>query len=176
MVLISESELTTLRQLADSKTITTIEKTEPVEIKILNEREVKNEQDLTGIEEQIIQSLPSSMQKRGRRILNHIKLNPSVLSVSENGSLKLKDEEILGSNVTDLLSDLLITLKRKYTPTGMEDFLRALSLIHTPLSWITNPRRRSAMAKIRGRIPKSHKKVKTISRKKAGSKKLIKWF
>lgn len=169
MILIAESELNALReQLREYQNAGTEgvkpEPRDPIEIRVIdsnqnNELSIKNKgKALSEIEEQVIEALPKSMVKRGMRILTFLKQHSNVLSISDSGGLIINNQEILGSNMTDLLSDLMLSLNRKFQPTGLQPFLRVLAMIHFPLSFVVNRKNRAAIVKYKKQMPNNTKR------------------
>jgi hypothetical protein len=63
------------------------------------------------IDEEILESVPKTMKAKAQLLLNKMKSNPDI-SWNEKGELKYKRETVQGSNVVDLVNDVL--RKRKY--------------------------------------------------------------
>jgi hypothetical protein len=75
-------------------------------------------QDL--IDNEILESVPKTMKAKVQLLLKQMKSSPDI-SWHEKGELKYKGETVQGSNVVDLVNDVL--RKRKYfNPQGWEPF------------------------------------------------------
>jgi hypothetical protein len=79
-------------------------------------------QDL--FDDEILESVPKTMKAKAQLLLKKMKSSPDI-SWNEKGELKYKGETVQGSNVVDLVNDVL--RKRKYfNPQGCETFGEAL--------------------------------------------------
>ena len=79
-------------------------------------------QDL--IDDEILESVPKTMKAKAQLLLKKMKSNPDI-SWNEKGELKYKGQTVQGSNVVELVNDVL--RKRKYVnPQGWETFGEAL--------------------------------------------------
>jgi hypothetical protein len=77
-----------------------------------------------AIEEEILESVPKTMKTKDELLAQKMKADPNI-AWSEKGELKFKGETVRGSNVVDLVNDVL--RKRKYfNPQGWETFGEAL--------------------------------------------------
>jgi hypothetical protein len=77
-----------------------------------------------AIEEEILESVPKTMKTKVELLVRKMKADPNI-AWSENGELKYTAETVRGSNVIDLVNDVL--RKRKYfNPQGWEAFGEAL--------------------------------------------------
>jgi hypothetical protein len=83
-----------------------------------------------AIEEEILESVPKTMKTKAELMVRKMKADPNI-AWSEKGELKYKGETVRGSNVVDLVNDVL--RKRKYlNPKGWETFGEALREANVP--------------------------------------------
>ena len=83
-----------------------------------------------AIEEEILESVPKTMKTKAELLVRKMKADPNI-ACSEKGELKYKGETVRGSNVVDLVNDVL--RKRKYfNPQGWETFGEALREANVP--------------------------------------------
>ena len=83
-----------------------------------------------AIEEEILESVPQTMKTKAELLVRKMKADPYI-AWSEKGELKYKGETVRGSNVVDLVNDVL--RKRKYfNPQGWETFGEALREANVP--------------------------------------------
>ena len=83
-----------------------------------------------AIEEEILESVPKTMKTKAELLVRKMKADPNI-AWSEKGELKYKGETVRGSNVVDLVNDVL--RKRKYfNPQGWETFGEALREANIP--------------------------------------------
>jgi hypothetical protein len=83
-----------------------------------------------AIEEEILESVPKTMNTKAELLVRKMKADPNIAS-SEKGELKYKGETVRGSNVVDLVSDVL--RKRKcFNPQGWETFGETLREANVP--------------------------------------------
>ena len=85
-------------------------------------------QDL--IDNEIMESVPKTMKAKVQLLLKKMKSSPDI-SWNEKGELKYKGETVQGSNVVELVNDVLS--KRQYfNPQGWETFREALRKANVP--------------------------------------------
>lgn len=90
---------------------------------------------------QILKFIPKSYVKKGESLLDHISTNNDKIRWDpDNGSVFVDNQNISGSNIVDLINDLLRPLKRK-DPIGWEAFAEALNDIKVPQTFLGNPTR-----------------------------------
>lgn len=77
------------------------------------------------IEKRVLASVPKTMEKKARLLLEHVKDVPD-LSWDERGQLIYKGSTIPGSNMADLINDMLRARKRASDPKGWEYFAAGL--------------------------------------------------
>ena len=83
-----------------------------------------------AIEEEILQSVPKTMKTKVELLVWKMKADPNI-AWSDKGELTYRGETIRGSNVVDLVNDVL--RKRKYfNPQGWETFGEALREANVP--------------------------------------------
>ena len=81
---------------------------------------------------------PKTMQAKARRLMEHLKRD---ISWTARGELIHEGVPVAGSNVMDLVNDLLH--KRKTDPTGWQPFARQLRAINLPMELVGNVARRA---------------------------------
>jgi hypothetical protein len=83
-----------------------------------------------AMEEEILESVPKTMKTKAELLVRKMKADPNI-AWSEKGELKYREETVRGSNVVDLVNDVL--RKRKYfNPQGWETFGEALREANVP--------------------------------------------
>jgi hypothetical protein len=85
-------------------------------------------QDL--IDNEILESVPKTMKAKVQLLLKKMKSSPDI-SWNEKGELKYKGETVQGSNVVDLVNDVL-SKKIYFNPQGWEPFGEALREANVP--------------------------------------------
>ena len=91
----------------------------------------------SGIEADIVDTVPKTMQVKVRRLMEDLKRN---ISWTARGELIHEGVPVAGSNVVDLVNDLL--RKRKTDPTGWQPFKRQLRAMNLPMELVGNVARR----------------------------------
>ena len=91
----------------------------------------------SGIEADVVDTIPKTMQAKARRLMKHMKRN---ISWTARGELIHEGVPVAGSNVVDLVNDLL--RKRKTDPTGWQPFARQLRAMNLPMELVGNVARR----------------------------------
>ena len=92
----------------------------------------------SGIEADVVDTVPKTMQFKARRLMEHLKRD---IAWTARGELIHEGVPIFGSNVVDLVNDLL--RKRKTDPIGWQPFARQLRAINLPMELIGNTSRKA---------------------------------
>ena len=92
----------------------------------------------TGIEANVVDTVPKIMQAKARRLTERLKRD---IAWNARGELIHEDVPIVGSNVVDLVNDLL--RRRKTDPTGWQPFAQQLRAINLPVELVGNVARRA---------------------------------
>ena len=92
----------------------------------------------SGIEADIVDTVPKTMHAKARRLMEHLKRD---IAWTARGELIHEGVPVAGSNVVDLVNDLL--LKRKTDPMGWQSFARQLRAINLPMELIGYVARRA---------------------------------
>ena len=89
------------------------------------------------IEADVVDTVPKTMQGKARRLMERMKRN---MSWTARGELIHEGVPIVGSNVVDLVNDVL--RKRNTNPTGWQPFARQLRAMNLPMELVGNVTRR----------------------------------
>ena len=109
-------------------------------------------QDL--VDDEILDSIPKTMKSKAQLLLKKMKTNRDI-TWNEKGELKYKDKTVQGSNVVDLVNDVL--RKRKYfNPQGWEIFGEAVREANVPQDLIGHEDRWRYITQTK-RTPRSRK-------------------
>ena len=92
----------------------------------------------SGIEADVVDTVPKTMQAIARRVMEHLKRD---IAWTALGELILEGVPIAGSNVLDLLNNPL--RKRKTDTTGWQPFAQQLRAINLPMGLVCNVARRA---------------------------------
>ena len=92
----------------------------------------------SGLEATVVDTVPKTMQAKARRLMEHLKRD---IAWTARGELIHEGVPVVGSNVVDLVNDLLRT--RKTDPTGWQPFARQLRAINLPMELVGNVARRA---------------------------------
>ena len=112
------------------------------------------------IDDDILESVPKTMKAKAQLLLKKMKSSPDI-SWNEKGELKYKGETVQGSNVVDLVNDVL--RKRKYfNPQGWETFGEALREANVPQDLIGHEDRWRYISQTK-RTPRSRKRQQSPS-------------
>ena len=87
----------------------------------------------SGIEADVVDTVPKTMQVKARRLMEHLKRD---IAWTARGELIHEGVSVVGSNVVDLVNDLL--RKRKTDPIGWQPFARQLRTINLPMELVGN--------------------------------------
>ena len=92
----------------------------------------------SGIEADVVDTVPKTMQVKARRLMEHLKRD---IAWTARGELIHEGVPIVGSNVVDLVNDLL--RERKTDPIGRQPFARQLRAITLPMELVGNTSRKA---------------------------------
>ena len=110
-------------------------------------------QDL--FDDEILESVPKTMKAKAQFLLKKMKSSPDI-SWNEKGELKYKGETVQGSNVVDLVNDVL-RKKKYFNPQGWETFGEALREANVPQDLIGHEDRWRFITQTK-RTPRSRKR------------------
>ena len=110
----------------------------------------------------VLTSLPKTLQTKAKALLTQIKNNPDV-TWNEKGNLIYQQNLVPGSNMVDLVNDVLRQRKTAADPAGWEVFADVLKEDNTPRELIGNPQRRRWMQRTDADSPKLKKKKRQRS-------------
>lgn len=96
------------------------------------------------ISQEILQSVPKSMQGRASSLLRKIKSSNGELGYNHQGELVVRGQPVRGTNLVDLVNDVL-RRRKNFNPNGWEDFAQGLATINAPLGLIGHPTRQERM-------------------------------
>ena len=117
---------------------------EPIRVVTVNESEVEPGSEgavrapLSRLEATVLATVPKTMQAKASRLMEHLKRE---IAWTALGELIHEGVPVVGSNVVDLVNDLL--RKRKTDPTGWQPFARQLRAINLPMALVGNVSRRA---------------------------------
>ena len=95
----------------------------------------------TSLEQEVIESVPLSMSKKAQRLMARLKYHPD-LNWTTHGEMKYKGRLVPGSNIVDLVNDVLRQRKRAPIPAGWKTFAEVLKEVNVPQELIGNLSRR----------------------------------
>ena len=118
---------------------------EPVRV-IAVGKEVGTEPEKTSsMEADVVNTVPKSLQAKARCLMEHLKRN---VVWSDRGELIHEGVPVAGSNVVDLVHDLLRKRKTGGDPTGWQSFARQLRVINIPMELVGNATRKAYIQQI----------------------------
>ena len=85
-----------------------------------------------------LETLPVSYREKGKQLLQRLKMSGKV---NPKGQLLVNGQPMEGTNITDLLDDVLRHRKNN-APHGWDSFSQTLQELNIPKVWIGNPRYR----------------------------------
>ena len=132
----------------------------------------------------VIDSVPSTMKRKAQLLVSLLKTNPNV-SWEDDGTVKLYGKSIPGSNIIDLVNDV-IRHRKGSEPTGWQSFAEGLRDMNIPQDVIGNrerwdwmhrapetpetdyitPKQKRTIRKTASRIPVSVRSAKSLSVRK----------
>lgn len=96
-----------------------------------------------GIHDRIVDSVPTSMRRKAKLLLQMLEEHPQ-MSWNDQGVLEYNGKPIPGSNVIDLVNDVIRNRKGS-NPRGWEQFSRGLKQVNVPQEYVGNRQRWSWM-------------------------------
>ena len=112
----------------------------------------------SGIEADVVDTVPKTMQAKARRLMKHLKRD---ISWTARGELIHEGVTVAGSNVVDLVNDLL--RKRKTDPTGWQPFAQ-LHAINLPMELVGNDASRAYIRQATTVTPARHRRAPATPR------------
>ena len=92
------------------------------------------------LEKRIVDSLPKTLQKKGGVLLDHIK-ETTDMTWNERGELVVQGQTLNGTNVSDLIHEILRSRKLGIKPEGWSVFANSLKESNIPIDLIGNKAR-----------------------------------
>ena len=113
----------------------------------------------------VIDSMPSTMKCKAQLLVSLLKTNPNV-SWEDDGTVKLYGESIPGSNIIDLVNDVIRHHKGS-EPTGWQAFAEGLrDMNRAPETFYITPKQKRTIRKTASLIPVSVRSAKSLSVRK----------
>ena len=91
------------------------------------------------INQRIMDSVPTTMKKKTRLLMSMLQDHPN-LSWDEDGTVKMYGQPIPGSNIIDLVNDVL-RQRKGIEPTGWQPFAEGLKAMNVPQDFVGNTKR-----------------------------------
>ena len=112
----------------------------------------------TPLRGRILESVPPTLQRKAKLMMEYLQDHPKV-SWDEKGELSYAGQRIPGSNIIDLVNDVLRSRKKSSLPTGWDRFAQVLKDVNLPQEVVGNKQRWTWMQKQQaGMSPKSVEK------------------
>ena len=100
------------------------------------------------IDQDTVNMLPPTLQRHGRQLLSKLASRPDLFSWSPSGEVKIKGKRVLGSNVGDLIGDII--RNRKQVNPARKDFLRVLADMNVAEEFVKNKQALMQYRKMKG--------------------------
>ena len=107
------------------------------------EQEIGVESPEGGAVSDIINAVPKSYRNKAGQILDVILQNSNIIRWNSNNEMLYNKETIKGSNMMDLLYDVIKQQGKSLEPVGWKEFLRGLVRVYVLEYLIGNPQRRA---------------------------------
>ena len=124
---------------------------------------------ISGLEATVLDTVPKTMQAKARRFMEHLKRD---IAWTSRGELIHEGVPVVGSNVVDLVNDLL--RKRKTDPTGWQPFARQLRAINLSMTLVGNVTRRAYIRQATTVTP-SRRSTTTTPRAAGSARRSLSW-
>ena len=110
--------------------------------------ESSDQETLSLLDKQIVDSVPKTMQNRAKLLIRSIKQHPDVISWNDKGQMIYEGSAYPNSNIIDLVNDVL--RKRKgFDPDHSKTFLKGLAKINVPEDYVRHTDRLETMRTFR---------------------------
>ena len=103
----------------------------------------------TSMQERILDSVPATMRRKAKLLLHMLEGHPD-MTWDAHGTLEYQGKPVVGSNVIDLVNDVL-RHRKSSKPKGWEQFAQGLKDINVPQEVVGNKQRWAWMQKEMGR-------------------------
>ena len=124
----------------------------------------------SGLEATVLDTVPKTLQAKARRLMEHLKRD---VEWTARGELIHEGVPVVGSNVVDLVNDLL--RKRKTDPTGWQPFARQLRAINLPMALVGNVARRAYIRQATTATPSRRSATTTTPRAAGSARRSLSW-
>lgn len=94
------------------------------------------ERNNSKVVDDTVNMMPASLKSSAEKLMNRIKENDGVISWESNGEVSIHGKKLVGSNITDLVGDVIRQTKEENL--DREPFLRVLAELNTPEVLIKN--------------------------------------
>ena len=89
----------------------------------------------------ITEGVPKTYKRKAQLLLEKIKKNDA-MNWNDKGELKIGEDVVKGSNITDLINDVLHA-RKGFDPLGWQQFVRGLASMNVPETLVGNVSRRT---------------------------------
>ena len=100
-----------------------------------------------AVTEGAVAMMPPTLQKQARQLMQHLRGNGDIILWSPNGEVSIKGERLVGSNITDLVGDVL---------RSCNQFLQVLATLNAPEELMQNKAALSRHCHIKKEPPPLH--------------------
>lgn len=94
-----------------------------------------------------VNMLPPTLQKHGRQLMSRLSSRSDLISWTPSGEVKIRGKRVLGSNVADLVGD--VVRNRKQASPMRKDFLKVLAEMNVAEEFVKNKQALSEYRKIK---------------------------
>lgn len=172
---------------------------EPIELRVGHDSTTSTKNQTTDTtsgkiyEDDLIRNFPKSIKGKAKVLLERIDRHRSTqkdptVDWNSKGELLYKGEAVPGSNITDLILDVLQS-RKDFNPNGWQQFMSGLKGINFPEAFVGNLKRRQFMHQLKEKdkselfvkelptLPRSKRRRKVISSPASLQKRLksIRW-
>jgi hypothetical protein len=102
---------------------------------------------LNTVDQRILRSVPKIHNRKTEQLIAVMKEHPDILKWNAQGQVFFKGDPIPESNIVDLVNDLM-SQRKDYSPPGWQTFLRGLTALNVPHTYIGNKSRRQMLGQI----------------------------
>ncbi len=104
-----------------------------------------------AIEREIVASMPKTLKEKTRLLIEKMKADP-LSRWNDRGEFVYDGKAIAGSNMVDLVNDLMRTRSKTTAPVGWREFGLHMKDMNIPMEFVGNPRYRSYVKQRRKRL------------------------
>ena len=99
---------------------------------------IKDDGSNSFLSEALLKTIPKQSRTEAKLLFEHLQNHPEIIKWNKRGEISFKGDELNGSNLIDLIANVMTNRKSSGSLLHDTIFLKALSETNVPESWIKN--------------------------------------